>query len=79
MPNTYSALLFGRNPATVVGTCAVVSKQRFDRIRTAALKRGLTMKRGWGRCHKTGRRHTFYTYADAAGYCFAHLTIQPGT
>lgn len=73
----YSALLFGRNPNAVVGVNAPVSQQRFDRIRAAALKRGLIMSTGRTCVSAVGeprRFSTWFAYKDAEGYCFAHVT-----
>lgn len=77
MPATYSALLFGRTATGVVGVCAPVSKQRFDRIRAAAVKRGLVMSTGRTCISAVGvprRFSTWFAYKDAEGYCFAHVT-----
>lgn len=74
---TYSALLFGRTTTDVVGVCAPVSKQRFDRIRAAAVKRGLIMSTGRTCISAIGeprRFSTWFAYKDAEGYCFAHVT-----
>lgn len=74
----YSAMLFGRTPNDVVAVTAPVSKQRFDRIRAAAAKRGLTMSRGRTLISSFGqprRFSTWFSYKDESGYCFAHVTI----